>query len=97
VSERERDHHSIIQLGFIFQLRKPREFTCFSNITEPLSTAASPSFLFSTPAVKLYKADVINFHREPFTLRVIWSGNTLKAEVFYRDGIFMATFFSQQL
>lgn len=87
-----------IQLTCLLQLKKPREFVYFTNITQLLLQQNLQLLYCSMPTVKLYKANVINFHREPFTFRVIRSGNTHKAEIFYRDLIFHGEFYlSQQL
>lgn len=90
--------HKNIQLTCLLQLRKPRAFVGFSNITQLLLQQNLQLFYCSMPTVKLYKEDVINFHGESFTLKVIRSGNTHKAEIFYRDLIFYGEFYlSQQL
>lgn len=87
-----------IQLTCLLQLKKPREFVYFTNITQLLLQQNLQLLYCSMPTVKLYKANVINFHREPFTFGVIRSGNTHKAEIFYRDLIFHGEFYlSQQL
>lgn len=81
-----------------FATEKVQGVCGFSNITQLLLQQNLQLSYCRMPTGKLYKANVINFHGESFTLKVIRSGKTYKAEIFYRDLIFDGEFYlSQQL